>query len=611
VASIDLNCLILKAEEALLEDKRLLIAALLSLAVLIGWQMAFPPPEPPEAPAAPIFEGERMEPEPERELEGTSRPFGEAETLASDEPASDEPEAEAPGAEDPDSEIQDGVEASYEEEIVVEVNGSRATFSNRGAQLISYQLLEHDSADGGPVDLVRNREEGPYLFSLTGANDRPSPLNERLFVVERSRDELGQEWVAFTYSGPDGEAEKIFLFRADGLMEVSISVRGDDRWGLRVGPGIRNPSEQELENRFARRSGVFKLADDVDQIDSQGAEEAALIPGRGLTWIGLQDVYFLIAMIPDEPTESAVFLPTVVEQTDGTNRFTRLAGEPSEAQEDLTREMDLVVYPGAETFRASTYLGAKYYSELKDIGVSLEKTISLGVFSFLAKPLLWALLWIHDNLVANYGWAIVLLTILVRIVLFPLTHKGTVSMKKMQALNPQIQAIRQKYRGKLKDKKGRPNAEAQRRMNEEIMGLYKSEGVNPAGGCLPILLQMPVLFAFYSLLSATVELRHAPWILWIQDLSAPDPFYVLPIVMGATQFLQQKMMPATGDPSQRRIMMLMPAFFTILFLKFASGLVLYWLTSNVVTIIQQVITNRLMDKKEAGSSPRKKKGSKG
>ena len=143
-------------------------------------------------------------------------------------------------------------------------------------------------------------------------------------------------------------------------------------------------------------------------------------------------------------------------------------------------------------------------------------------------------------MVANYGWAIVFLTFLVRLVLFPLTHKSTVSMRKMQALNPQIQAIRQKYRAKLKDKKGRPNAEAQRKMNEEIMGLYKKEGVNPAGGCLPILLQMPVLFAFYSLLSAAVELRGAPWILWIQDLSAPDPYYVLPIVMGASQYVQQK-----------------------------------------------------------------------
>jgi YidC/Oxa1 family membrane protein insertase len=198
----------------------------------------------------------------------------------------------------------------------------------------------------------------------------------------------------------------------------------------------------------------------------------------------------------------------------------------------------------------------------------------------LALPLLRALRWLHDNVVANYGWAIILLTIGIRIVLFPLMHKSTVSMQKMQELNPKIQAIRSKYRGKLKDKQGRPNSEAQRKMNEEVMALYKSEGVNPAGGCLPLLLQMPVLFAFYRLLSAAIELRQAPWLGWVQDLSAPDPFYILPIVMGASQFLQQKLTPSAADPMQRRIFALMPIFFTILFLGFPSGLVLYWLTNN-------------------------------
>ena len=223
----------------------------------------------------------------------------------------------------------------------------------------------------------------------------------------------------------------------------------------------------------------------------------------------------------------------------------------------------------------------------------------LGWFKFLALPLLWGLRWIHDNVVANYGWAIILMTILVRLILFPLTHKSTVSMQKMQEVNPKVQAIRQKYRSKLKDKQGRPNAEMQRKMNEETMALYKAEGVNPAGGCLPMLLQMPVLFAFYNLLYAAIEIRHAPWMLWIQDLSAMDPYYVLPIVMGASQFLQQKMTPAAGDPMQRRMFAMMPIFFTILFLKFPSGLVLYWLTNNVLGIGQQLMYKRLREAKKA------------
>ncbi len=200
-------------------------------------------------------------------------------------------------------------------------------------------------------------------------------------------------------------------------------------------------------------------------------------------------------------------------------------------------------------------------------------------------------------MVSNYGWAIILMTLLIRIVLFPLNHKSVVSMQRMQELNPKIQGIRQKYRSKLKDKQGRPNAEMQRKQNEEIMALYKKEGVNPAGGCLPLLLQIPVLFAFYSLLSTAIELRYAPWMGWIQDLSAPDPLLVLPIVMGATQFLQQKLTPSAADPAQRRIFMLMPIFFTILFLGFPSGLVLYWLTNNVLGIAQQLGYQRFKARK--------------
>jgi YidC/Oxa1 family membrane protein insertase len=180
----------------------------------------------------------------------------------------------------------------------------------------------------------------------------------------------------------------------------------------------------------------------------------------------------------------------------------------------------------------------------------------------------------------------------------PLTHKSYVSMQKMQKLSPKIEAIKQKYRGKQRDSKGRANLESQRKMNEEMQELFKTEGVNPAGGCLPMLLQMPVFFAFFSLLRNSVELWNAPWIAWIHDLSAKDPYYVLPIVMGAAQFFQQRMTPATtANPSQRMLLNTMPIWFTVISFGFASGLVLYWLTNNVMTILQQAIYQRL---KKAG-----------
>jgi YidC/Oxa1 family membrane protein insertase len=179
-------------------------------------------------------------------------------------------------------------------------------------------------------------------------------------------------------------------------------------------------------------------------------------------------------------------------------------------------------------------------------------------------------------------------------------------MRRMQELNPKVQAIREKWRPKLKDRQGKPNVEAQRKMQEEMTGLFRSEGVNPAGGCVPMLLQIPVFFAFYNVLSTAVELRHAPWFLWIADLSVKDPYYVLPLVMGATQFVQQRMTPQAGDPMQRRIFQMMPIVFTFLFLGFPSGLVLYWLVNNVLTIAQQGIYNHLKAREAAaGGSPAK------
>ncbi|HEY4562585.1 MAG TPA: membrane protein insertase YidC, partial [Thermoanaerobaculia bacterium] len=238
----------------------------------------------------------------------------------------------------------------------------------------------------------------------------------------------------------------------------------------------------------------------------------------------------------------------------------------------------------------------KEFDLLHALRYGLEGTIDLGSLKPLVLPLLYALHWIYDRIVANYGWAIVLLTIVIKVLLLPLTHKSTVSMRKMQDLNPKVQAVRDRYRTKLRDKQGKPNLEAQRKMNEEVMAVYKEAGVNPAGGCLPMLIQLPILYAFYRLLSTAVDLRLAPWLGWIHDLSAADPYLVLPIVMGATQFLQVRMGPQAGDPMQRRMFQIMPVAMTVFFLGVPSGLVLYWLTNNVLTIIQLQVYNRLRER---------------
>ena len=586
-----------------MDTKRLVIAAALSIAVMLAWSYFFPPPEPPQRQAPPSEPAVVEEPavaQPEVPPEDLELEVAEPATVAIDEAS------------------EEAISAEREESVVVETDRFRAELTNRGAQLVSYQLLNHQSADGGPVDLVRRRGASPYPFGLATPQGGPSPLNEVLYQAEQASGVGGGQQITYRYRGSEGSVEKRFLFRADGLIEFEVVLSNPNAWTIAMGPGVRNPSEEEQENRFARRSAIFKTAEDVTREDPNRTWSPLPISAIGLNWIGLEDSYFLTAVVPAGGISGAILQPVmVVPSVDGSDvRFkpVRNKEELSDAERDLPRELFLLIQPASEVSSLMAYLGPKEYSYLSSLPYGLEETVNLGFFKPLSLPLMWGLAWIYDNVVSNYGWAIILMTILIRIVLFPLTHKSTVSMQKMQKLNPKIQAIRQKYKGKLKDKQGRPNAEMQRKMNEETMALYKSEGVSPAGGCLPMFLQIPVLFAFYSLLTASIELRGAPWILWIQDLSAKDPWYVLPIIMGASQYLQQKMTPAAGDPMQRRMFAMMPIFFTVLFLGFPSGLVLYWLTNNVLGIVQSYAYKRHREKKEAeeaaASGKRPEKGKK-
>jgi YidC/Oxa1 family membrane protein insertase len=574
-----------------LDTKRLLIAAALSMAVMLAWSYFFPPPEPPQR-QAPLAETTAQEEVVATVPEEPPEPVLEEAAAAS-----------SVSTEESEASVAESISADREEVVVVETAEFRAEMTNRGAQLVSYQLLNHKSADGGPVDLVRRRGTAPYPFGLATPQGGPSALNEVLYEVEGSSTADGGKQIIYRYRGSEGDVEKRFVFRSDGMIEVDVSLSTPNAWALAIGPGVRNPSEEEQENRFARRSVVFKTGEDVEREDPNGLWSPLPISPIGLSWAGLEDSYFLTAVVPQEGIGGLIVQPVLVvpsvEGTDVGFKPIRNKEELSDTERDLPKELFLLVQPAAEVSRVLAYLGPKEYSRLQSLPYGLEETVNLGFFKPLSLPLMWGLAWIYDNVVSNYGWAIILMTILIRIVLFPLTHKSTVSMQKMQKLNPKIQAIRQKYKGKLKDKQGRPNAEMQRKMNEETMALYKTEGVSPAGGCLPMFLQIPVLFAFYSLLTASIELRGAPWIFWIQDLSAKDPYYVLPIIMGASQFLQQKMTPAAGDPMQRRMFAMMPIFFTVLFLGFPSGLVLYWLTNNVLGIAQSYAYKRHREKKEA------------
>ena len=586
-----------------MDTRRFLLAVALSLAVLIGWQMLFPTEPPPPSKSSPLPPTSQQDDSGDLARTETSG-FGETgETRQGDlSPAAAESELGDPQAE---ASAVEAVQAEREAQFVVERGSNRAVFSNRGAQLVSFELQDHPGSAGGVVDLVRRRNDGVFPFAITDPAGRPGPLTDVLFVAEQKRFDDGADSLSFEYSGPEGRATKTFLFDDDGSFRVAITVGGNTPWGVLYGPGLRNPTRLERESRFAGRSAVYNQAGEIERVDSLRQGEPELVPGAGLRWIGLQDTYFFTGWIADQeqPLGRAALYPLAVgSDADGRiDRVTRLEAdkELGAGEEDLPREQLLVLVPPGPDLVGRAYWGAKEYNRLASLPYGLERTVNLGFFGVIAKPLLWGLQWIYRNVVPNYGWAIVLMTLIIRLLLFPLTHKSFVSMQKMQELNPKMQAIRQKYRPRLKDNKGRPNTEAQRKMNEEIMGLYKAEGVNPAGGCLPMVLQIPVFFAFYNLLSSAIELRHAPWEFWIKDLSAMDPYYFLPVFMGAAMLIQQKMMPATGEAMQRRIMMLMPFFITFICLKLPSGLALYWATSNLLGIAQQGYYGRIRKRNAA------------
>jgi YidC/Oxa1 family membrane protein insertase len=568
------------------ETRRLFLAAMLSLAVILVWSYLFPP-KPHALPPKPAG--------------AVATPAGSSAAGAPNVPNAPNAPNVRPGVTVSPAPAFDGVRVAAEREERVELRSgtAHAVFSNRGAQLVSFRLDNQrggtESEDHG-LELVRPRAAGPYPYGLTGRGVEPHPLDKVLYQVQRSPDGRA---VVFRYAGPEGTAEKRFTFDDKGLIDALLTVHSGSPWSILVGPGVRNLSAAELASRYEQHGAVYRKNGSAEFVDAKGDPKRRELSAEGLDWVGLDDTYFVAAVVPRSGVGSVLIQPVLLEGLG--NRFSPAPAKDqmTSEQKDLPREYEVLLRPQGESVSLLSYWGTKEYGRLAALPYHLEETIRLGSLGILARPLLTALHWIHDHVVDNYGWAIILVTVLIKLVLLPLTHKSTVSMRKMQDLNPKVQGIRERYRTKLKDKQGKPNLEMQRKMNEEVMALYKESGVNPAGGCLPLLLQMPILIAFYRLLTQAVELRGAPWILWLHDLSSKDPYYILPIVMGLTQFLQIQMSPQTGDPMQRRMFQLMPIFMTVLFLGYPSGLVLYWLTNNVLTIIQQGVYNHLRKREEA------------
>ena len=562
-------------------DKRTLLAIVLSIAVLFIYQNFFAPP--PVKQPAPVQQAATVAPQQAKQAP-----------------------AAAPQAAPATATLQTGATgrvaaaqavAGTEKEVIVETPLYRAIFTTRGAALKSFQLKDYRTAlendedlvdifyrligKGKPkpagrsklVELVHVSEGMPRPLSVTFPDSTVNTPQDGFFnadgnALDMTRDKEPKK-LTFTQTYP-GEIriDKIFTFYPDkfnfglevrlyNLSATPLNQNGGLNWHQYVDPAAPVDS-------YGHDGPVSYIAKSIDRPEVAKLEADKLL-GPDVSWGAFESKYFIAAMIPQNPSLTSFRMTK-----DASNLVTVGLKGPKN-----------LIPPGQSgAFNYNLYLGPKDYTLLKGQNIGLENAIDFGDWlKWLAIPLLVVLKFLYGY-VHNYGIAIIILTILIKAIFWPLGNKSYKSMKEMQKLQPKMAALREKY----KDDKTR--------LSQESMALYKTHKVNPLGGCLPMVVQIPVFFGLYKALLYAIELRHSPLFWWIEDLSAKDPYYITPIVMGATMFIQQKMTPTGADPMQAKIMLFMPIIFTFMFLNFPSGLVIYWLFNNIISIGQQVHINR-------------------
>ncbi len=548
-------------------ERRVLLAISLSFLVLFVYQSYFAPPPTPTPGVS------------------TSAP-GQAPSPAAGSPA--DPTAVAtPGsgtATLPTFTVEEG--ESGERDVSVETRTVRAVFTNRGGRLKHWILKQYENDLGAPLDLVPSPalvNDAWLPFSLRF--DDPaltSALNGALFRSDAAASvdaTAGATTLTFTFRGADGVvARKSFTLQPDGfILTFSVEVTRNGQPlnpAIEWGPGLGDDNAHASAGSFLAPSSSTPAQALVHR-DKSVVRLVAGAPGSEsgpFLYAGIDDHYFAALVLNDPATPQSWRID-----------HTSFVVPPKAADAPPGRYAAFAVtYPQAPT-NQRVFVGPKAFDDLRAIDTELVRVINFGMFAWLAVPLLGALKWVHQY-VGNWGWAIIALTVLINLAMFPLRQKAVSSMKKMQELQPQIKAIQDRYaQYKITDPQ-------RQKMNEEVMALYKTKGVNPASGCIPMLLTFPFLFAFYNTLSQSIEIRGADFVGWISDLSRPDPLFITPLIMGATMFWQQKITPTSADPVQQRVMMIMPVMFTFMFLSYPSGLVIYWTISNLWGIGQQYLT---------------------
>ncbi len=545
------------------ENWRILLALGLTMVVLVGWNLVFPPQQTVqnESPSEPSVTREQQT------QTGVSPESDQAERQSAD-LASRQAEGDLPGSD---------FQAEQGRRIRVETPLYQATINSQGGILENFILKRFDETiqeDSPAVNLVTPESLAMAPLGIL-YNLKPTWSRGDWSISGNDLHLQNQEEGVLTLRGDlDGLIlERKIIFKADTyqIREVlKVFNQTQTQTSGFLGQTLASQGLVANESRYNRTHMIYFQEDEgLEREDDVDDLQVGLQPAQPVKWAGIDSNYFLMAIVP---TSSDAFLKGVFEQ--GIYR--------------VSLEKNLSLQPGQEEELRTTYfLGPKKKALLKPVPKNLEAAIYYGYLNVIAKPLV-SMLEFFYSYVGNYGLAILLLTLVVKIIFWPLTHKSYKSMEKMKKIQPMMKDLKEKYK------------DDRQRMNQELMQLYKTYKVNPAGGCLPMLLQIPVFIGLYEALLGSVALRHAPFIshvpftdiVWLADLAAKDPLYITPVIMGLSMFLQQKLSPTAGDPMQAKIMMIMPLFLTFIFLNFPSGLVVYFFANNMISILQQWYTLR-------------------
>ncbi len=558
-------------------EKRVLLAIVLSIIVLVLWEKFFVPKRQPAPPTT--------SPAVEQAPPAPTKP-DQAEPTVPKIPTSEAPAPSTPSFPTP--------AAHTGRDVTVETPLYRAVFTETGARLKSFVLKRYRETieeDSPGKELVKTSriEDLPLAFNFV---DRPvAALNLAPYVADSKTNVTvsdGQNYtLTFSYEAPGWlRITRQYHFVADSyLIDLSVRVEnlGSQPWENAPTLGLISlPLSSGGGSRYTFQGPSLLVNNELEEVKFKKIKGEGKFPGP-IDWVAYTGQYFIMALLPVNLTPNHA-------QLEALDTATQMV-------EITLIGPKLTLQPGVQQqFSYKLYLGPKEVNTLKAADPKLAKAVNFGWFDVIAQPLLVCLKFFYRYL-HNYGVAIILLTLLIKILFWPLTHKSYVSMRAMKKLQPKMQKIREKY----KDDK--------QKMNQEIMQMYRTYKVNPVGGCLPMVLQIPVFFALYRLLYSSIAIRHAPFLWWINDLAAPDrlpvgfkipiPYWnleaglpVLTLLMGVSMFVQQKMTPMSGDPRQEKMMMMMPIFMTVLFINFPSGLVLYWLVNNILSIGQQYYINK-------------------